>query len=55
MADFAEATALPRRHRVARPGSLTRRRGMALLAMLALAVLLAVKIEFKNPHSNGAF
>jgi cellulose synthase/poly-beta-1,6-N-acetylglucosamine synthase-like glycosyltransferase len=33
----------------------TRLRGFALLAVLALALLLAFKIEFKSPYSNDAF
>jgi hypothetical protein len=46
---------LPRGHRAARPPLSTRLRGFALLAVLALALLLATKIEFKNPDSNDAF
>lgn len=33
----------------------TRLRGLALVAVLALVALLAVKIEFKDPHSNYVF
>jgi cellulose synthase/poly-beta-1,6-N-acetylglucosamine synthase-like glycosyltransferase len=33
----------------------TRLRGLALVAVLALAILLVVKLEFKNPDSNDAF
>jgi cellulose synthase/poly-beta-1,6-N-acetylglucosamine synthase-like glycosyltransferase len=33
----------------------TRLRGAALLAVLALAVLLASKVEFRSPYSNDAF
>lgn len=36
-------------------GTRTRLRGLALLAVLALLVLLAVKIEFRNPASNDFF
>ncbi len=44
---------MPRRP--ANSAALTRLRGLALVAVLALSALLAVKIEFKNPASNDAF
>lgn len=55
MADFAGAPALRQSHRVPRVSARTRLRGAALFAVLALGLLLAVKIEFKNPNSNDAF
>lgn len=46
-------------HRVPRPSRITRRgtrlRGLALTAVLALALLLVIKVEFKSPNSNDAF
>jgi cellulose synthase/poly-beta-1,6-N-acetylglucosamine synthase-like glycosyltransferase len=47
--------ALPHDRRTTRLPLGTRLRGVALLAVLALALLLAAKIEFKNPDSNDAF
>lgn len=55
MTQYAQAPQLQGSHRVARPQIRTRLRGMALVAVLALALLLAVKIEFKNPDSNDTF
>ena len=53
---MSNSQALPQgRHRVAGVPLSTRLRGVALLAVLALALLLATKIEFKNPDSNEAF
>src|SRR5208282_2915379 len=50
-----DSQTLRHRHRAARLPLSTRLRGVALLAVLALALLLATKIEFKNPDSNDAF
>jgi cellulose synthase/poly-beta-1,6-N-acetylglucosamine synthase-like glycosyltransferase len=43
------------RHRAEPPPPRTRLRGVALLAVLALGLLLAIKAEFKNPNSNDVF
>lgn len=43
------------RRRIATQSTRTRLRGFALVAVLALLTLLAVKIEFKNPDSSLAF
>jgi cellulose synthase/poly-beta-1,6-N-acetylglucosamine synthase-like glycosyltransferase len=58
MAESIGAGALhqERRRREAVPSPLRRRlRGVALIAVLGLASLLAVKIEYKNPQSNDLF
>jgi cellulose synthase/poly-beta-1,6-N-acetylglucosamine synthase-like glycosyltransferase len=55
MADYADARPFPRHRRTTRSHVQMRLRGAALFAVLALAILLAVKIEFKNPSSNDAF
>jgi cellulose synthase/poly-beta-1,6-N-acetylglucosamine synthase-like glycosyltransferase len=55
MADLVDAPALQSTRRVARQRVRVGLRGLALLAVLALGVLLAVKVEFKNPNSNDAF
>jgi cellulose synthase/poly-beta-1,6-N-acetylglucosamine synthase-like glycosyltransferase len=52
---MSKSQALPHGHRTTSLPLGTRLRGVALLAVLALALLLAVKIEFKNPDSNDAF
>jgi cellulose synthase/poly-beta-1,6-N-acetylglucosamine synthase-like glycosyltransferase len=44
-----------RRRRRSNWAALTRLRGLALAAVLALSALLAVKIDFRNPASNDAF
>jgi cellulose synthase/poly-beta-1,6-N-acetylglucosamine synthase-like glycosyltransferase len=45
----------PRHRRTATSDLRARLRGAALIAVLGLASLLAVKIEYKNPHSNDLF
>jgi cellulose synthase/poly-beta-1,6-N-acetylglucosamine synthase-like glycosyltransferase len=51
----SNSEALSHGRRAARLPLSSRLRGVALLAVLALAMLLAIKIEFKNPDSNDAF